>query len=587
MAGFGENKGGNRKKANQAKLAKGEYLHKKGIDYHIQGKTRSAEESYRQAIALGYEHKSTYSNLGVICQSSGREEEAILLFKKSISIDPDYSIAYMNLGSIYKELGRLDDAIDYTLKCLKRDIGNHKAYMNLGAMYRDQGNLDQALACTLKSVELQPENPTSLANLGVIYTNLGDYSRGRTYITKSLDLKPDNPDALATLGSIFSNTNEFDKAIPILEKSLTLKSTTQALITLSMIYGKLGEKGKCLKNALDALKLDPCNQDSLLNLANQYQICDEIDLGIDAALKAIRIDESSEDAYLLASRLMCTRELYSDALKLLEKSKQFIKDNHKIDGELVRLTFLKGLLDDGKDNQVPWNAEDDYYYEDCGGSNLIITFGSNGLGQNEENIPLFNFRTTLKSFDNHDKLYIRDLDRCYYMKGIKNSAPSILELKNLILKYVQSKNYDSVTTLGSSSGGFGALLYGNLIEADFMIAFNPQTVLDKDQEDVIKDDIFAGNLCKQLRNANVDDSFYQKCLNIRNFIPFHGKAVIHYSDCSEAGVDERYAKYLEHDRCVTIAHDSSTHLLAHQLKEKNQIIDQIKKSIKVLKTRSS
>ena len=77
MAGFGENKGGNRKKANQAKLAKGEYLHKKGIDYHIQGKTRSAEESYRQAIALGYEHKSTYSNLGVICQSSGREEEAI------------------------------------------------------------------------------------------------------------------------------------------------------------------------------------------------------------------------------------------------------------------------------------------------------------------------------------------------------------------------------------------------------------------------------------------------------------------------------------------------------------------------------
>ena len=46
---------------------------------------------------------------------------------------------------------------------------------------------------------------------------------------------------------------------------------------------------------------------------------------------------------------MCTRELYSDALKLLEKSKEFIKDNHKIDGELVRLKFLKGLLDDGKD----------------------------------------------------------------------------------------------------------------------------------------------------------------------------------------------------------------------------------------------
>lgn len=166
------------------------------------------------------------------------------------------------------------------------------------------------------------------------------------------------------------------------------------------------------------------------------------------------------------------------------------------------------------------------------------------------------------------------------MKGIKCSAPSIVELKNLILKYVQSKNYDSVTTLGSSPGGFGAVLYGNLIEADFMLAFNPQTVLDKEQEDVIKDDIFAGSLCKQLISANVDNPFYQKCLSIRNFIPFHGKAVIHYSDSSETGVDERYARYLEYDRCITIVHDSSTHLLAHQPKEKTKLLTKLKNQLR-------
>ena len=113
-----------------------------------------------------------------------------------------------------------------------------------------------------------------------------------------------------------------------------------------------------------------------------------------------------------------------------------------------------------------------------------------------------------------------------------------------------------------------------------MIAFNPQTVLNKEQEDVIKDDIFAGNLCKQLRNANADNPFYQKCLNIRNFIPVHGKAVIHYSDCSEAGVDERYAKYLEHDRRIRLTHDSSTHLLAHQPKEKTKLLTKLKNQLR-------
>ena len=103
----------------------------------------------------------------------------------------------------------------------------------------------------------------------------------------------------------------------------------------------------------------------------------------------------------------------------------------------------------------------------------------------------------------------------------------------------------------------------------------------------MKDDIFAGDLCKQLRNANVDNPFHQKCLNIRDFIPFHGKAVIHYSDYSEAGVDARYAKYLKHDRCITIAHDSSTHLLAHQPKEKTKLLTKLKNQLRYKKTSSS
>ena len=55
-----------------------------------------------------------------------------------------------------------------------------------------------------------------------------------------------------------------------------------------------------------------------------------------------------------------------------------------IDGEIVRVKFLAGILDD-KDNSEPWSDDDDFYYEECNGDNLIISFGSNGRRRSDEN----------------------------------------------------------------------------------------------------------------------------------------------------------------------------------------------------------
>ena len=296
-------------------------------------------------------------------------------------------------------------------------------------------------------------------------------------------------------------------------------------------------------------------------------------------MMAIKINNCSEKTYLASSKILCEQNLFSKAREILERGKAIIEDSHMIEGEILRVKFLEGFFDDS-DDKKPWGEDDDIYFEDCDGSNLIISFGSNGrLREDEKNTPLFNFRDTLKTFTNYDKLYVRDLDRRYYLKGIRNSAPSIIELKELLLSYTNLKPYKSIVTLGASSGGFGALLYGNLIKAEHMIAFNPQTVLDIEKDSIIKDNIFAVEVSKMLNEIHQDDQFYRKCLNLKNFIPFHGKAVIHCSNNSVDGVDKRYAEYLRHHKCSIVAHESSTHLLALQLKEKNMLATEISKSI--------
>ena len=90
--------------ADRDKQRIGEALHRSGTLRHIKGDLINAEKDYRQAITIGYINQATYSNLGAICQGSGRMEEAILLFEKAIEINPNYTIAHMNLGNIYRDL---------------------------------------------------------------------------------------------------------------------------------------------------------------------------------------------------------------------------------------------------------------------------------------------------------------------------------------------------------------------------------------------------------------------------------------------------------------------------------------------------
>ena len=101
------------------------------------------------------------------------------------------------------------------------------------------------------------------------------------------------------------------------------------------------------------------------------------------------------------------------------------------------------------------------------------------------------------------------------------------------------------------------------------IAFNPHTVLSIEKETVVKDLNLTVDLCRSLRNRNTSDNFYQNCLNLKNLIPFKTKVDLHFSGLSR--IDKSYAEFIAHENCKLIEYQSSTHLLALQLKENEQL----------------
>lgn len=107
--------------------------------------------------------------------------------------------------------------------------------------------------------------------------------------------------------------------------------------------------------------------------------------------------------------------------------------------------------------------------------NLLVPFASNGLLQFAQ--PIFEFNKSLKKLNfDADVLFLKDARREWYLGGLDGMGSNIDE--NLDFLRNEFSKYDKVICMGCSAGGYGAILYGSLLNVDAVIAFYPQCHLD-------------------------------------------------------------------------------------------------------------
>jgi hypothetical protein len=107
--------------------------------------------------------------------------------------------------------------------------------------------------------------------------------------------------------------------------------------------------------------------------------------------------------------------------------------------------------------------------------NLLVPFASNGLQHFAQ--PIFEFNKSLKKLNfDADVLFLKDARREWYLGGLEGMGSNIDE--NLDFLKNEFAKYDKVICMGCSAGGYGALLYGSLLNVDAVIAFYPQCHLD-------------------------------------------------------------------------------------------------------------
>jgi pentatricopeptide repeat protein len=121
-------------------------------------KFRSAERSFRRALAKDPENLSAMNGLAFLLLNKGKASEAKPYFEKCLKADPDAAGPMNGLARCLKEEGKVDEAIALWEKMLKKYPGPNAAAVGLAVAYQERGEHAKALPYLEALVKAQPEN---------------------------------------------------------------------------------------------------------------------------------------------------------------------------------------------------------------------------------------------------------------------------------------------------------------------------------------------------------------------------------------------------------------------------------------------
>lgn len=140
---------------------------------------------------------------------------------------------------------------------------------------------------------------------------------------------------------------------------------------------------------------------------------------------------------------------------------------------------------------------------------LVITFS--GIGK-LFGLPIYEFYNILDNY-NVNKVFIRDTRQTWFVKGIDQELSSVSKLKLELKKILNFYSCEKVVFIGNSAGAYGALLYGNLLKINKIIAFAPQTFLSHHLRKLHKDERWQMEIEKLQKMISQKEYKYLDLLN--------------------------------------------------------------------------
>jgi len=109
-------------------------------------------------------------------------------------------------------------------------------------------------------------------------------------------------------------------------------------------------------------------------------------------------------------------------------------------------------------------------------NNLLMVAFAGQAGQ--LGMQMFEFSNITYGITNINKIFLRDPNRLWYHHGLPNIGNNIDDIALFIRQYSSHQSTKRIVMFGNSGGGYAALLFGHLLNANEVHVFSPKTFIN-------------------------------------------------------------------------------------------------------------
>jgi protein O-mannosyl-transferase len=140
-------------------------LNNYGVALELNGRTKEALATYREAVRTAPGHVQAQYNLGNLLDKLGQSEAARIELLKAVRLDPALAYLHNTLGVVLVKLGRFDEARCQFTEAARLDPRYAWAPFETGMLYLKQGRDAEAIDEFRKALRLDPDSFQILASV--------------------------------------------------------------------------------------------------------------------------------------------------------------------------------------------------------------------------------------------------------------------------------------------------------------------------------------------------------------------------------------------------------------------------------------
>lgn len=174
---------------------------------------QKAEILWRYAIEVTPDVPMPFANLGIVLESKGDHDGALMMYAKAVALEPHYTDALFNMGISYEAKQLVDSAASFYAKAIAEDRTYADAYVNLGNIYVRAGKLDDGIRLFEQAILLDASNPDPHYNMGIAFYNKGDRVKALECFQTAIKYSPGYANAYYNMGVVYLGLGIRDAAM--------------------------------------------------------------------------------------------------------------------------------------------------------------------------------------------------------------------------------------------------------------------------------------------------------------------------------------------------------------------------------------